>query len=317
MIENKKGIEFSFGWIFAIIVGAAIISLSIYGATSLIRENRNTEDTFAGKELGIILSPVETSLESGRTSLISFPVETRVYNNCKTFGNFGSQGISIATKSGVGDLWQKSGVESTFYNKYIFSSNTIEDKNAVVFVKPLEMPYKVADLIFLWGANDKYCFVNSPQDIQKEISDLEIKGINFTDSAQKCEKNSQKVCFCNNCGCVIEVNINAESVKRIGQPTVYYADDRQNVLLYGAIFADPGIFECQVKRLMKRTSELALLYNSKSSSLSPKGCNSNLESELIRYANQTAALSSSLNLTDVESSSRELEDRNKLLLCKL
>ena len=121
-MKNKKGFEFSFGWLFAVIVGAVVIFLAIYASTSFIKQNRNIQDTFAGKELGVILSPVETSLESAKTTEISFPVDTRVYNDCKTTGNFGSQGISIASKSGVGAQWQNPGEISRFYNKYIFSS---------------------------------------------------------------------------------------------------------------------------------------------------------------------------------------------------
>jgi len=314
-VKNKKGFEFSFGWIFAIIVGAVIIFLAIYGVTNFIKQQRGTSDTFAGKEIGIILSPVETSLESGKTNMISFPAETRVYNDCKTTGNFGSQGIRVAMKSGVGKEWQEPGLPSIFYNKYIFSTSTVEGKKAMVLAKPFSMPYKVADIILLWSAEEDYCFVNPPKEIEDEIEDLSIERINVTSSKGNCKKNSKKVCF-GSTGCDVDVDLISQRVKKYGQ-IIYYADDKENALLYGAIFSDPGIYECQVKRLMKRASELALLYRAKSESLSPRGCSSNLESDLITYSNQTSVFNSSIALNDIQYSADELGRRNNALSCKL
>lgn len=312
---NKKGFEFSFAWIFAIIVGAVFIFLAIYGVTNFIKQQRGISDTFAGKEIGIILSPVETSLESGKTNQISFSAETRVYNDCKTKGNFGSQGISVAMKSGIGQEWPEPGQPSIFYNKYIFSTSTVEGKKAMVLAKPFNMPYKVADIILLWGVEEEYCFVNPPREIEDEIEDLSIYGINVTSSKANCKKDSKKVCF-GSTGCDMDVDLHLKTVKKYKQ-TLYYSDDKENALLYGAIFSDPGIYECQVKRLMKRASELALLYRAKSETLSPRGCSSNLESDLIIYSNQTSAFNSSIALDGIKYSADELGRRNNALSCKL
>lgn len=64
MIKDKKAFEFSFGWIFAVIVGAVFIFLAIYASMKLLETQRNTQDTELGKKLGIILTPLETSLET-------------------------------------------------------------------------------------------------------------------------------------------------------------------------------------------------------------------------------------------------------------
>ena len=311
---NKKGFEFSFGWIFAIIVGAAVIFLAIYFSTSVVTQTRNTQDTLAGQQLGIILSPVETSLESAKTSEITFPVMTRVYNTCDTSGNFGSQKISVATQSGVGAQWQAPGVPSVFYNKYLFSASTLEAKNAEVFDKPFNFPYKVADLIYMWNSADNYCFVEAPNDVQDELSSLSIADINFTSDIKSCVLKSIKVCFISS-GCDIDVNLNSQSVTKDGQALYYTGED--NSLLYAAIFSDPSIYECQVQRLMKRTSELALLYEAKSESLSPKGCNSGLEGELAVFANQTLSLNDSIQVRQLSSMSDDLGKSNSALSCKL
>lgn len=315
-MKNKKGFEFSFGWLFAVIVGAVIIAIAIYGAASLIRENRNIQDSFAGKSLGILLAPVETSLEEARTSKISFPVETKVYNGCDARGNFGSQRISVATKSGVGKEWQDPGVASTFYNKYLFSENEIQGTGANVFAKPFKFPYKTADLIFIWSNGKKYCFVNAPDDIEEELSGLQIDGVNVTSDIRDCKSGSTKVCFSNAASCEVVVDLTLKTVRKNGN-NLYYAEDDTNALLYGAIFADKEIYECQVKRLMKRTAELALVYKMKSEMLSPKGCNSNLEGDLSSFANQTLFYNETRQLIVLEEGAKQLEVRNNALLCKL
>ena len=82
-MRGKKGVEFSFGWLFALIVGAAIIFLAIYAAIKLVGTEREVLEAGIAKELGIILTPVETGLEEGKVvGPIKFASETRVYNNC-------------------------------------------------------------------------------------------------------------------------------------------------------------------------------------------------------------------------------------------
>lgn len=309
-VQNKKGqLEFSFAWLFAIIVGAAIIFLAIYATTNIVSTEKSAQNVEAGKQFGILLSPIETGLESAKVSVITFPTETRLINECDTMGSFGHQYIGVAIKSGIGEAWQSSGVRSAFQNKYMFSLSTTQGTNFNVFAKPFNMPFKVADLIYVWTG--EYCFVNPTPDIRDEIESLNAKGINITDNIANCKRDSIKVCF-QSVGCDVDVSTASKSVKK-DKKTLYYEDS----LVYGAIFADPKVYGCQVKRLMDRTSELSLLYLAKSQSLSPKGCSSNLEGDLGVYSNQTAMLNNSLDLRELEPLSTNLEERNNALLCKL
>jgi len=70
MIKNKRAFEFSFSWLFAIIMGAVIIFLAIYAANKFIGTERAKQDTELGKELGIILLPIETGLETAKTESV-------------------------------------------------------------------------------------------------------------------------------------------------------------------------------------------------------------------------------------------------------
>jgi len=316
MIKNKRAFEFSFSWLFAIIMGAVIIFLAIYAANKFIGTERAKQDTELGKELGIILLPIETGLETAKTSKISFPFETRLYNDCISSNVFGSQKISTATKSGIGNAWEKPGLASTFYNKYIFSEKILEGKDYFVFSKPFEMPFKIASLIYLWPKDEQFCFIAPPNEIQEEITDLQLENI-FIDN---CPPKAKKVCFTGS-GCDIDVTLLGSSseikgsLKRKYSNKVYF---ETTALFYGAIFADPEIYECQVKRLMKRASELSLIYYAKSTLLSPKGCSSNLESSLVSYANQTFSINNSLDLISyISQDSDSLRRRNNDLDCKL
>jgi len=81
---NKKGFEFTFAWMFSMIVGAVILFLAIYGVVNLIGSERNVIDSFSAQQLGIILQPLETqSFESGiRPMNINFPSETKLGFRC-------------------------------------------------------------------------------------------------------------------------------------------------------------------------------------------------------------------------------------------
>lgn len=315
-MKHKKGIEFSFNWLFALIVGAAVIFLAIYAVTQLIGTERERQDTELGKKLGVILTPIETTIEEGKAPpKISMPAETRLYNDCINDRTFGTQEISTATKSGIGKEWQEPGVASSFRNKYLFSSKVVEGKNFYIFSKPFEMPFRIANFIYLWSEKEKFCFVSPPSEIEEEVKELQLKNVNIT--ASKC-KNAINVCFLDSdCDIAVFLDNSAGmrgSVKREFQDRVYFDS---TPLLYAAIFSSPEIYECQLKRLMKRASELSSLYYAKSGFLSSRGCSSNLESELAIYANQTFYLNSSSELISLSLNSEGIKKKNDALLCKL
>src|SRR3989344_7828439 len=190
---NKKGIEFNFSWLFAIIAGAVIIFIAVYATVNIVKTSRVESDTKVAAQLGIILNPVETNLEESKYVVIKFPDETRFFNTCRETGNFGRQIISASVKSGIGEEFIEPEVENFFFNKYIFSDKTEQGKELHVLAKPFEMPYKVADLIF--ASTKKYCFVNPPDEIEDEITDLDIKIINVSSNENLCPITSIKDCF--------------------------------------------------------------------------------------------------------------------------
>lgn len=313
---NKKGIEFSFGWLFALIVGAAILFLAIYAAVKLVGTEKTAQETEAAKQLEIILTPVETGYEEGKSvPAIVFPTETRVYNDCSAGGNFGEQSIRVSTSSNLGKTWQEEGLPVTSYNKYIFSSSMMQGKELYAFSKPFELPFKVANILFLW--TDKYCFINPSNEVEKEINSLGLKKINITNNINDCEKTAKKVCFVSELDkCDVFVDPVQKIARQKGKQEVYY----EGSLIYGAIFSEPEVYECQVKRLMKRTSELALLYNAKSGIIASKaeGCSSDLQADLKNLATISGELKNSEELRNIYFLAQELENKHKkITTCKL
>ena len=308
---NKKGFEFSFSWMFSIIVGSVIIFLAIYAATNILKTSTIEEETKIASQFGSLLNPVETNLEDAKFSFVEFSEETRLYNDCEEAGNFGRQKISTAIKSNSERGWAERGVPITLHNKYIFSEEAVDGKTMYLLSKPFKMPFKLADLIIIYSEN--YCFVNSPPKIEEEVEDLDMDKIEIRNSVESCERSSKKVCFnSDSSGCDIIVNTDYERVSK-NDKTVYYVDS----LIYGAIFSDPLIYECQVKRLIKRLSMLSQLYRDKTDFLSSKGCSSNLGADLTDFVSNLEDVESSSGLKAIETESKEIGGRNELLSCKL
>jgi hypothetical protein len=313
---GKKGIEFGFGWMFAIVVGAIIIFLAVFAAMRFVDTQRGVQGAQTAQEIGILLSPIETSLEEDQTAKITTAVETRIFNKCSGAGVFGRQELSTSLRSNIGDEWDEPEASAKFNNKYVFSSNSVEGKEFDVISKPFELPFRVGNLIYIFSG--KYCFINAPGFVEQDVRKWGIESINVTNKKEDCLPESTKVCFGGG-GCDIDVffdpgDAERGSVKRQFIDRVYYEGP---ALMYGAIFADPGIYECQVQRLMGRASEISLLYVKKGDFLSVRGCNSGLDSGLVQFASTTLSLNSSRQLGEVSMQADELERRNKLLTCEL
>ncbi len=305
---DKKGIEFNFAWIFAIIVGSAIIFLAVYASTNLVGNTRYETDTKTAAQLDVLLNPVESNLETGKLVRIEFPDETRVFNDCQADNEFGTQKIRTSTRSGIGKEWQAPGAAISSKNRYLFSEKMIEGKEIYLFAKPIELPYKVADMIIVYSK--EYCFVNPTDDIKDEIKLLNLPKISINSSARYCSRDSIKVCFFSNDECDIKVD---ESSVIKESKKVYYEGD----FVYGAIFSDTDLYECQLKRMMNRNSALAGLYSSKTEFLSLKGCSSNLGAELSSFSEILKRYESSSHLKTIFSISEEVKSSNDILSCKL
>lgn len=295
----------SFSWLFGIIIGAVILFLAIYAVTTMIGNEEELQGAKTSKEIGILLSPLETGFESSKTSSFTMPVETKIYNSCNDFGTFGRQLISVSQKN-LGK-WTETDIEVGFSNKYIFSPREVEGKKFFIFSKPFFFPYKVSDLIYMTSAEKDYCFISAPEEIKEELENLNQENI-FNDR-ENFPEECIEICFSGNCD--IKVDIGREKVEKNDQ-TLYFSGE---ALMYAAIFGDKQTYECTLKRLMLRAQELANLYDDKARLVQSNNCNSNLE--LVSFSNKLNLIENSEDLNLVVSDMEDLQNKNEAAICKL
>jgi len=320
-LNNKKGFEMSFAFIFAMIVGAVILFLAIYGVSKLIGTSQNLHGSEVGKEINILLNPLETSIETSKEMSIELGQETKLYNKCYSEeGSFGRQGISASLQDFKGG-WSKPGVESSLYNKYIFSRDSEQGKNFYLFSKNFEFPFKIGDIIIM--TSGKYCFVSPPKVMEDEIQSIKDKGgmknIDINYSKEDCINNSIKICF--NPGCDISVyplcsnclnEYDFGYVEKKGEK-MYFTKN----LIYGAIFSDKGLYECNLKRMMKRVYQLSVLYKNQADIVSRKGCYWGLDSDTIIFGTAARNLNNSAELIGLQNIAESLKQKNQQALCKI
>ena len=307
---NKKA-EFDFVWLFAIIAGAAILILAVYGASKIGNTQRYEGDTEAGKKISILINPLQAGYAEGSFGKISFKQETKINNFCSDI-KFGINEISVSTQSDVGEKWQTAGAATSIYNKYIFSNNQEQGKEFYVFSKPFYFPYKVSNLVFL--NSKKYCFKNIPEEFESLIN-LNAGNIEI----ENCSSDSIVVCFSGVCN----IRIYGTCLNRCS--SIYeegYVEkngvrfDYAGNLIFAAVFSDKEVYECNVKRLMYRTSEIADILLKKASLMDGRGCDTNLETDLI-LLKAIVSNASSEDLASINQIIKDMERKNENELCGL
>ena len=295
----KRGaLNISFAWLFAIIVGAFVLFLAIYISIKVIGLGETQTNLASSEQFGVLLNPLETGFESGKNNTISFPSEARIYNRCSEAGNFGEQTIGISQKSF--NKWSEE-QDYIFYNKYIFSEGTVEGKKFDVFSIPFDYPFKIGDLIFITG--EEYCFVDAPKSIEDEIT------LFGNVKTENCSSQSIKVCFNRNCD--ISVNYIQGFVDK-NNTRLYFTGN----LMYAAIFSDKQTYECQTKRLMKRTDLLSSLYIDKINFMKNQ-CPPELDSDLFSLKNSAMAYETSEDLILIDSIAESIRQKNKISECPI
>ncbi len=312
--KNKKGaLEFSFTWIFSIVVGGFILFITIFGIIKYINIETSSQDVQTAKEISVFLNPLESSFETGGKTTIKTSIETRIYSGCGSGGLFGKQ--TIKTSQLINNKWSETNREITSQNRYVFSKNYAEGKKFYVYSKPFEFPFKIADLIYLTSSEDKYCFTDAPEKVEDELSSWNGENLIFKNDDEDCPEDSINVCFGSGAGkCNVIVDERGRSVKK-GEKIVFFED---YALMYAAIFSDRENYECQINRLMKRVELLSLIYKDKSTFLSQgTGCSPELISDLIIFSNSAKSIANSDGLSALASLAKEIQDKNEYAECRL
>jgi hypothetical protein len=312
-MKNKHGfMEISFAWLFAIIAGAVILFIAIFAATKIINLGQTTTSAESQNQIAILLNPLETSFQSGQLTSITVSTPTIIYNQCDSkSGAFGNQIISMSQQSF--NRWSTPTNGQAFQNKYIFSDSSVQGQQFYLFSKPFNLPFKISDVIYMTSSAKYYCFVNPPQNIQDELSNLKEKNIMVVNDSSLCT-GAATVCF-DESGCDINVNYDkGEITKGSNSSTISFYGD---ALMYGAIFSDTQTYECQLKRLMMRESQLAFLYQDKSNTITQIGCSSGLGPDLIQLGSSANSLKSSAGLNNLVYLANKIQNENGGTQCPL
>lgn len=310
--KNKRGqLNISFGWIFAIVVGAFILFLAIYGVSKFMNIQETQQSAESSVSISNLLNSLETGFETGQKATISTGVDTRIITQCENQGLFGRQKIRTQQKTFDTYTSDENSIEVTTRNKYLFLDDNIEGKIFFAFSKPYEFPseksyefpFKIADLIYLTSSDDNYCFRNAPSDIEEEITN--INQDNFY--TENCPQDSTDVCF--NLGassCDVEVSTNSGTIQK-DSDTIYFEGDS---LMYAGIFSSKEEYECQINRLMKRAKQLTVIYQEKASIEKSQGCDSEMEISLYDFGILLDSFENSGQIFEISEAARELNSLN-------
>jgi len=319
-MKNKKAqLNISFGWIFAIIVGAFIIFLTIYGVNKFMGISSAQQSAEGGRSIEVLLNPLESSFESSQEVRIFVPTETRIISSCDSEdGLFGSQKIRTQQKVFNSYTSDENSIEITLENKYIFMERPVEGEEFFAFTRQYEFPsdrdyefpFKIADLIYLVSTDKEYCFVNPSRDIEEDILDLDYEGFVVDD----CSDNSVRICFNQGSDCDVEVYSGSGKILK-GNEEIYFEGD---ALMYAGIFSDAEEYECQLHRLVNRAKQILVLYKEKSVIQEKQGCRRELEDEIDSFLNVLENYEDSKDIFYVGVKSREVNKLNSNLGdCKL
>lgn len=320
---NKRAIEFNFEWLFAIIAGATILILAVYGVSRLGNTQRYQTDSEIAKQLAIITDPLQAGFAEGVFSKISFNQDTRINNICLS-GDFGKNDLSVSTKSGVGSEWQQAGGATSIHNKYIFSDAANYGRNYYVFSTPFYFPYKVADLIFLSPDSVDYCFISPPREIENTILGLNMPHVKINNCSAS--GNTIRVCF-GASGGDCEVSVYGSCTNSCGDLGSYnegYVEkfDRSvkmnyvGNLIYGAIFSDKSIYDCNVERLLYRSGQIAEIFSIKAGLMDSRDCGTNLNADLA-ILSEISKNSTVDDLFSLNPAIKQIETKNEQEICGL
>jgi len=304
---KKASIEISFGWIFAIIIGAVIIFFAIFTVTKFISLGQTESTTKASSSISTLLAPLENSFDETNTLSVSYPVNTRLITRCSNFGSFGFQEFSISQESYK--KWSSPSQNTRIQNRYLFANKTTQGKNFIFFSKNFDFPFSVAQLIYLIPEDQKYCFLNPPSQINEEIRSIGLQNFYTTN----CPENSLKVCFHSAPNCNITIDYSQGILKKDGTEIFFPTDS----FMYGGIFSDALTYECQSKRLVQRLKSLTELYQKKALNLNEQGCMVDVTIELNELNNFAQRYNNSFDFIEVLNSVPMMQTRNNLEVCPL
>lgn len=308
----KRGIEFSFSWLFSLLVGGVILFLALYASRSLIQTERQVQES----ELSVAFTNVFTPLRTGGAETlvpraITFPQPVALTLRCTPKGT----AVRVTAKDNLAGTSEP--YESLVRDSFVSGNTTIQGKHIMSLVLPVRLPYLIGDLIVLWS--HPYCFVDPPEAVREKIGLADTNTIQLAPAVAYCSSKSVKVCFAGSASpklCDIRVDQISETFTFTGRTPQPYTGN----MLYAGLFGTPDQYDCLVRQIGEQTALLAERYRAKSAlvgSGQSTGCSGGMEEILSTYALQARTLNNSAGLPGIARAAEQLALRHEVLLCPL
>ena len=276
-MTNKKGM-IEFNWIFVLIIGAVILFIAVFFVGKLIGTQQYASNTELAKNFDILLNPFASIGGMGTVTLaktIQMPQTTQINQSCSVKDRRIT--MYLRSESSTGKKWGEWGLPNQIYNKYIFSNAFMQAKTFEVFSMPLNLPFRIDDLIFIMDKD--YCFVNAPAEVKGEIGMVNLSKLRFVDSTNDCKAGSIEVCF-ETSGCDIRVVGDCTTTTTTDCNKFDYGyiskkgklDYATTPMMYAAIFSDQKMYDCEMKMIKERLDGLIEIYKQKAVILAEQGC---------------------------------------------
>jgi len=290
MMTDKKG-QVEFNWIFVMIIGAVILFLAIFFVGKLMGTQRYASETEMVSNFDILLNPFASIGGMGTVTLaktIQMPQITQINQTCSTKDRRIT--MYLRSESSTGKKWGEWSLAKQIYNKYIFSNSFMEAKAFEVFSMPLNLPFRVDDLIFILDKN--YCFINAPAEVKGEIGMVNLSKLQFVNSQNDCKTGSTEVCF-ETSGC--DIRVVDECTTDCNKFDYGYISKKGKLdyattpMMYAAIFSDQKMYDCEMEMIKERLNGLIDIYKQKAAILSGQGCGtSELQTALEQLKSETS-----------------------------
>lgn len=313
-MNNKKG-DFNFVLLFAIIAGTAFLILAIFFAVKFGSTIKSGSDVQLAKSIDSFAGQLQAGFASSLTGKISLPKKSQIYPACYNEDGFGYNMLAVISESDFLKQVPPTPIEIKITDKYIFSQPDF-GKEFYTFSKKFELGFPVGDLLFI--STSEYCLVNPPERIKKEVMALDLKTLRVSDSINNtCSEDAPRICFGYNDDCNMTISGNCfqsycqdefeTGTVAKDQDTLAYVDS----LIYGAIFSEKDLYDCNVKRLLFRTSKIAQVYSDKIDLMQTRGCNSLLKPDLLTLSS-TAEDADSSDLQNLFAFGKNLAEEEEL-----
>lgn len=312
----KKG-QINFVTLFAIIAGIFILVSIIYGATKISDTKSYESNTKIAKQMSVFLDPLQVGFATSSKGSIDFRQNVRIKNVCDNYTDTGMNKLSISTLNSKKQFSNFS-VPISIYDKYIFSDEIIEDSLIYTISRKFSYPYEVSDFIILIPSNTKYCFENAPDKIVDSLSAFNLENMLFSNCnndsnfIQVCADSSrcdiEVIGLCNDLSCSSKYDF---GYVRKNRDYFYYVND----LIYPAIFSGIENYNCNLERLIYKTSLVAELYSLKSLEMYKRGCVPNIDID--DWMIKTKEMKDVTDIIYYYEYSSRLKSQNKISGCNL